>query len=339
MKSGIWIISICFLIISIKEKSAFASGEVLVITSNNPNLFLKLKDELRALGFSAVSVLDDGVTPIKVIAQNYKMHMALQVNLKAQTVNVWVQSGDKIKDISRTVQINNDVDIPESIIILAAVDLLRATLFELYISASPKVETPGKVDENEHKQVEPEHIDMEFIIDAGGGFSYIGKNAGIAPVLDAAISLRLLKQFQLGIAGFFPAGQHKINDKTGYVNIFPFMASFEGAYIGLNKNSRLRLLVGGGFGALFLKTRAYPDNDYDADENVELLVSNGTMISPLPYVKFGFLVRINRIVAINAGVMAGWSIAKNTINTGFKTVSNFGRPLLFTNLSLELTLW
>lgn len=322
--------------------NALAANRVVILRNTAPNLAEELVRELEASGFEAEIIDDTPDDALEDIAGRNNASAAIRLNLKGKRVEVWVADRITGKIVARTVELNPGGEPENSIVVLAAVELLRASLMEIYSPQKPEGEVPiAKETRSFAKPVPVEPADDKisagfFSLGFGGGF--VGKADGIGAHGAATFTLQLAGRFQFGVLGHFTFFPHSVSAKEGATYLYPILAGLHTIVLMRSPSRRFRPFAGLGMGTLIFLSRGKAADDIVLEDSV-LRERRQTAIVPVPFAKCGMLLRLNRHLLLRIDIAVGVPTALTRIEIADNAVARIGRPVILSSLLLDIAIW
>ena len=321
---------------------ALAANRVVVLRNATANLSEELVRELEASGFDSEIIEDSPDADLEEIAGRHEASAAIRLNPKGKRVEVWVADRMTGKIVARTVELNPGGEPENSIVVLAAVELLRASLMEIYAPQQPKGEVA--VAEETRKFAKPalEEQDTDkisagfFSMGAGGGLT--GNTNSIGAHGTAMFTLQLVRYFQFGIVGHFAFLPHTVNAPEGGTNLYPILAGAHTLVLMRQPSRRFRPFAGLGMGTLIFISRGKAEENLELD-NLVLRERKQIAIVPAPFVKCGALLRLNRHLLLRLDLTLSMPTALTRIEIANNTVARIGRPMFLAGLALDIGIW
>jgi hypothetical protein len=323
--------------------NAFAANRVVVLRNTAPRLAEELVRELEASGFEAEIIDDTPDDALEEIAGRNNASAAIRLNLKGKRVEVWVADRITGKIVARTVELNPGGEPENSIVVLAAVELLRASLMEIY---SPQKPEEGDVPIAEETRsfarpvpVKPADNKISagfFSLGFGGGF--IGKADGIGAHGAATFTLQLAGRFQFGFLGHFTFFPHSVSAEEGATYLYPILAGLHTIVLMRSPSKRFRPFAGLGMGTLIFLSRGKAAEGIVLENSV-LRERRQTAIVPVPFAKCGLLLRLNRHLLLRIDITLGVPTALTRIEIADNAVARIGRPVILSSLMLDIAIW
>lgn len=325
------------------SSGVLAANRVVVVGGSALLLNDKLVLELEASGFESAIVGEYKDVALEQVARTERAFAAVRLNLKGKQVEVWVADRITGKVVARTIALNSGSEPEESIVVLAAVELLRASLMEIHAAnklhgeVSPTAQT-ARFSKPPLVVSPPKTKNVSVMLSVGAGAAYIGNETGMRPSAKSTMILELYNQFRFSVVGVFPMAAHEVNTPEGTAEIFNFFGGVEATATGLSAQHRVRPMVGFGLGAVIFWARGKENKSFD-EQGVVLVAKEQKAVVPTPYVLLGGYGQLTSQLAVRAETMIGIAIEGTQVDVGGRIVAHLGRPWVAANLLLEVTMW
>ncbi|MBN2344333.1 MAG: hypothetical protein JXX29_03180 [Deltaproteobacteria bacterium] len=344
MRTGFLLFFAIVAILIFQSPTSQAANKVVVVRETGHKMYEPLARELNASGFNAHIIDAPDDMDLEQVARRENASAAIRLNLKGKQVEVWVADRITGKIVARTVRLEPGGEPEDSIVVLAAVELLRASLMEIYAVKKP----PGEVavDESTKQFAEPaalppqtskKRISLHLVL--GGGGAFMGSDTGFSGHGHTSLTLELYEQFQFSVVGQFPFSPHELSLPEGSVNIYPFYWGAETIALFRETSRRFRPILGMGMGAAVFYSKASKSRSFEESQSITLQTKEQSVIVPIPYMKGGFRFQATELLFLRMDYILGISTEKTRVAVNGRTVAYIGRPWMSVNLAVEITLW
>jgi hypothetical protein len=323
------------LIITSYPLSALAGDRVAVVTGRDEAVTGRLLKELGTAGFDAFSYTGDPEERLEEIARKERAAAVIRLELKGKNVDVWVADRVTNKIVFRSLEVTESSGPTDTIAVLAAVELLRASLMELHAPQKTKGQDAASdqtADFSKPAPVPPVKAARTWQLagSLGAGLSYLGRRTGVAMSLPLALTLSLRRLLYFRVLGALSLVPSTLEAPEGEVRFSPWLAGGDIGIIALADKSRFQPVLGAGGGAYLIRVRGQADEGF---------VSRGRLlVGAILFLRGGLRVRFNSRLAMVTDIAAGWTFPGRSIHIAGREVAELGRPLLFAGLSLEVSL-
>lgn len=317
---------VLYLVLQCVSVRAEENNRVLVTVDGNESIARKIAKELQALGFDAVVVneVDFEITPkaLADMARSKEAMAAIRAGLKKSVVEVWIADRVTDKIVYRSVEISLGRESIDSVVTLASVELLRASLMEIQLDQTVQEEVPpsrqvevfANPGAQKKEKVEPP---PRLSGDVGLGVAFIGRNTGVPIIVNLELNLRVAGEFHLAVVGSIPMIRGKQTYSQGDVWYGPGLLGGEIFFVGRSTQVTLRPLAGIGIGTSLI---AATGNGKPGYASFHFLTW-----SFMPLVRVGLLFRISKNFALRVHARGGVSPANHTIQVLGSDVAEIGR--------------
>jgi len=317
-----------------------AENRVVVLARQGDDTAHRLVRELATAGFDAEVQTDDG-QDIASAAREADAAAAIRASLSGRTVQVWVADRVTDKVVIRTIDIAPGEEPLEPLVVLAAVELLRASLMEIHARHRPAGEVPPSAAATAFSappaKDQPTAPRLQVVL--GPGFTFLGARTGISANVSAALGVLLAGRLFLSVSGIAPLSRHRISEPEGSAIIVPFVVGGDATFFALAPDYRIRPLFGLGAGALILRTRGEVNQRFSEPGLLSLSARETTAAGFTPWVRTGLVARMSKFVSMRFDVQAGYALRRHRLEMAGRYVASPGNPWLAMNLMVELTLW
>ncbi|MBN2530203.1 MAG: hypothetical protein JXR76_27685 [Deltaproteobacteria bacterium] len=338
-----------FFVCSAVSFKTYAANRVVVLRNPDnsvvPSVISEIARELNATGFVSEIIIDTPNENLEDIAGREDASAAIRLNMQGKSVEVWVADRMTGKMVKRTVALNPGGEPEESIVILAAVELLRASLMEIYATNSPKGDVAvseearnfAKPVELKEKNKQEGRISAGYL-SVGAGGSYIVREGGVGGNGAVSLILAFHQKVRFSIDGRLTFHPHALTAPLGDVTIYPFVVRAQSEWIFRDPAYRLRPYAGLGMGVVFIYSKGNVNPEWRMAD-FELKQHNQTAIVPTPFVSSGLILRVTSQLALRIEATLGIATSITRIRMGDPTIARVGPPLFIMNMLLDISLW
>lgn len=343
-ETNILLLLASFLIAMLHPTQTHAANRVVVLRNTPQDIAVNLVRELNASGFEAKIVSAASNSSLEQTAQTEDASAAIRLTQRGKKVEVWVADRVTGKMVSRTITLQPGREPEDSIIVLAAVELLRASLMEIYAVNRPQGDVAVDAETKEFAKPAPVFANKEtqpisVRLALGGGGAHIGSNARMSGHGSTTFTLELYEQFLFSVVGQFSFSPHVFEEVEGTTKIYPFYWGAESVILLRKKGHRLRPLIGIGLGAAMFYTQGSVNESYEPDNGIPIKSQTQTAIVPTPFMKSGVRLRATDLLFLRLDMMLGFATEKTAVQVANRTIAHIGRPWFSMDLLLEITLW
>ncbi|MBN2716598.1 MAG: hypothetical protein JXX14_12145 [Deltaproteobacteria bacterium] len=329
--------------------TVFAANRVIILENPHRPVAGEIARELETYGFSTQIISDTPTVDLAGIASRESASATIRLNLKGRKVEVWVADRITGKLVMRTIELTPGDQKEQSIIVLAAVELLRASLMEIYAvqkqpgKVQPTKQTrsfakPVAVEPGDRKSQKQQRI-ISGVLSVGVGGNIPGKQTGLGGHGRADIVLDFDRRVQFSAVGRFPLAPFSLSSDAGQADLNPFLFGAQTTVLLRPEESRLRLFTGMGMGVMIYMAEGAYDPEYIKKHAGSLQSRTQTVISTATFFTGGVLVKLNRQLALRLSSILGISTMMVRTKIGKKTVARLGQPFFYFDAGLDLTLW
>ncbi len=307
-----------------------AESRVAVLTSaDEGDISVRLRDELGAVGFSAVLATAPPTEPsaneLQRLAESLEVAAAIAVYAQQEALTIWVVDRVTGKVVYRSTPMPADDGDRVRLVALRAVELLRASFRELEQDRSP----PGQ-------EVEPAPAARALLRPATPRFGFdvgpaiAGAPGGLGPTAHVMAGVRwfLRPRWSLALRGVVPTTPGRIDDEEGFARVTIGLVDV-GAYVGLRPvTTRVQPEVGAAVGLAVLRmdgvarAPAQGNTDHVLTSSVRLQAGLAVAVHP----------RLRLRIDGSVGVLA----PRPAVVFIDREVGTWGRPYGLGGLSVEV---
>ena len=326
-----------------------AANRVVILENTDEPVAFEIASELESYGFSTEIIPDTPAINLSDIAKKNAASAAIRLNLTGNQVEVWVADRITGKMVMRTITLTRDDKREKSIIVLAAVELLRASLMEIYAreqqtgtaadAATQKTRAFAKpsLPAVLAQTPAPKKLSSGYLT-VGAGGAVIGKSAGIGGQGTLALTLAFNERVHFTVQSYLPIGGIDQKADAGKTSIYPFLTGVQSTVLFRSEQRRLRPYAGLGLGIAIFWAKGKRNPEYELTD-AALQSHRETVIVPTPYAAGGILFRLTRQLQLRVSSLVGVSTASTRVKIADQTVAKLGRPVIFLDAGLDITLW
>ncbi len=314
-----------FLILLLGAQPASSGDRVIVIGEDDSIVRNRLIKELVAVGFDAIPYAGDAET-LETIAEKMQAAAVVRFTLKGYNLDVWVADQVTNKTVHRSLSLSNSGPV-DTIAVIAAVELLRASLMELHATTPP----PGNVTPEAATAAfsKPKPItqsapppkndwDGETALGAGMAMAGVRTGVGMRLPLSAAIHFQRLVYLRLYGALFLTGTERRVPE--GGIRFEPWFAGGEVGFSFFRMRPPIYPFLGIGSGASFIHVEGEAESSFNAKKR--------WFIRPVLYARGGIGIPIADRFVIQTALSAGMALKIDSVTVVGKERARLGEPLM-----------
>ena len=329
--SIVWLV--CLVPILFAGANAFAGDRVVVVNDGDPVIQKRVIEELNAVGFDAKLYEGAPDDSLEMIAEQASAAAVVRLARKGGNIEVWVADRVTNKTVFRSLEVGEG-KAQDTVAVIAAVELLRASLMELHAERPPAGKVMPKAETqafSKPKPPPPKKKTFGMLAALGLGGAMAGLKTGIGMRLPVAVTMHAHRLWYLRLNGAFFLFGSKKSQPEGDVRYEPW---FGGAEVGAFLN-RMRPpiypFLGVGGGASMVHVEGHGKGAY--------LSNSRWLRAPVMYGRVGANLPVGRYLLIQASIAAGMALKTDRITVMGKEAARLGRPLIAFDLMLGFVLW
>ncbi len=296
--------------------------------------------ELKALGMNAMPLewgdeIHSEQTTENVAAGN-NAGAAISVELSKGVVDVWVADRITGKNVHRVSKIEATGQPEDTVVVVTAVELLRASLMEIHGPKRPDegVEPTTQIEnfaagKEEVKEGPPKKTSLHIAL--GPSVNAGRFDMSLAMGLQTNIFVRVFGKVDVGLLGFVPIVPHSENLDAGKVKVTPGLM---GGELGLPipvGDSRLGFRLSGGGGGAWFSMRGIPEEGYVGYEVMKRTIMLFSTASAS--------VKLSKRVSVRLDFLLAWARVSQVILARQDKIATLGRPWFSSSVLLEVAVF
>ncbi len=318
------------------EAAREASSTIVVISAVGDRFGLRVQAELEALGFRAV-LLDAAVEPasrlsLEVAARNAGAVAAIRAIPSERGVEVWIADRVTGKTVVREIVSADGAIDRDAALALSAVDLLRASLLEITLPASPPGEVLATPEIRERmaltaprslEEARPPTLRLSL---ASGALLSPG---GFGAAASVGLGLDWMPSEHVGVVALaaIPLSSARIEGAPGSVDLAVLLAGGGARFLVAARESPWSPTADLGLIAVALRSTGSANPGFRA--------SSPSAVTPAPFARFGLGFALTRSLRLRADVLVGLIVQGVSIQVAQRELATWGKPLVLSSFGVD----
>lgn len=328
---------VCFAFLLLTGVDARAGDRVIVVNDRDLVIQKRVIEELNAVGFEASLYSGAPDDSLEMIAEQTNAAAVVRLARKGGNIEVWVADRVTNKTVFHSLEVGKG-GVQETVAVIAAVELLRASFMELHAERPPI----GKVEPQKEAQAfskpmaepaisSPREDRAGLFAGVGLGGATAGQKTGLGMRIPLALTWHTHRLFYIRLNGAFFLFGNKQHSPRGDLRYEPWFAGAEAGALFRKMHPPIYPFLGIGGGVSLTHVEGH---------GTASSISNSRwLLAPVLYGRMGMVLPIGEFFLIQASFFTGMALRINRVSVFGEEVARLGEPLLSFDILASFVLW